>query len=104
MENRKIEADLISLSICLSDLDKTKLKKADNGKIYLNATLSLRKEADKYGNDMTIFYSKTKEEREAKADTVYVTGNAKQVIFEAAKTPVMTEAVPTVSDMQDLPF
>jgi len=99
----KIEADIINFSICLSDLDKSKLKKADNGKIYLNGVINLRKEADKYGNNLTISFPKTKEEREAKIDTVYINGNAKAVIFEeGGNQPTFTNSEVTESD--DLSF
>ena len=98
----KIEADIINFSICLSDLDKSKLKKADNGKIYLNGVINARKEADKFGNNLTLSFSKTKEEREAKAETVYIGGFAKSIIFdEAGSQPTFTDAP---VDENDLPF
>ena len=99
-----IKADLVNISICLTDLDKSKFKKADNGKLYLNATIGQRKETDKFGNDLTVFYSKSKEEREAKTETVYIPGNAKSVIFEAGSPPTFTEEIPTKQEFDDLPF
>jgi hypothetical protein len=99
----KIEADIINFSICLSDLDKSKLKKADNGKIYLNGVINARKEPDQYGNNLTLSFSKTKEEREAKVDTVYINGNAKSIIFEGGGSqPTFTNEAPGEND--DLPW
>jgi len=98
----KINCDLVNFSICLSKIDKSKLKKDDKGNIYLNGCIGMRKEPDQYLNDLTMFFQKTKEEREAKAETVYIPGNAKTVIFEASGDPHFTDEHVTPED--DLPF
>ena len=57
---------LINLSICLSDIDKTKIKQHENGKKYLNITIAGKKDGvDQDGNDTYAFISQTKEEKEA---------------------------------------
>lgn len=100
----KINCNLINFSICLSDLSKGQLKKADNGKIYLNGVIAPRKEIDKFGNDLNIFFPKSKEEKELKAVTVYIPGNAKSVSFNAAKPPEMSDEPPTKEELDNLSF
>jgi|TARA_E500000178_G_C16943405_1_gene717579 hypothetical protein len=65
-----------TFSICLSDIPKDKIRKADNGKMYVNLTMFDNDEVDRFGNHFSVQISKTKEEREAKAKAVYV-GNGK---------------------------
>jgi hypothetical protein len=98
----KINCNLVNFSICLTDLEKKHLKKAENGKIYLNACIGTRKEADKFGNDLNIFYNKTKEERAAGAETCYVPGNANSVTFDAPAPPTMTDQ--PISDNDETAF
>ena len=66
---------LISASIDLSKIDKSKIVEK-NGAKYYNITISLNDEKDKYGNDCDIMQEQTKEERLAKEKKVYL-GNGK---------------------------
>jgi len=100
----KIKCHLVNFSICLTDLEKSKLKKADNGKVYLNACIGLRKEADKFGNDLNIFYNKTKEDRAAGAETSYVPGNANTVNFDAPEPPQITDQPVSEKDESAFPW
>lgn len=68
---------LISASIDLSKIDKTRIKEKDGHKYY-DITISLNDEKDKYGNDVAITEGQTKEERLAKSRKVYL-GNGKVV-------------------------
>lgn len=95
-----MQNSLINMSICLSDIDKTKIKKAKNGKLYIGLTIRQRKEPDQYGQDVYAHIAQTKEEREAKVDKVYV-GNGKLVNFNES-VGEMIEA--TAKDVDDLPF
>jgi len=88
---KKINCHLVNASICLSDIDCSKIKKASNGKIYLNFVINTRKETDQFGNDLNLSYTKTKEEKEAKIETVYVPGNAKSVTFDSPASPDFTD-------------
>jgi len=67
-------AGLVSVSLDLSKIDKAKVK---DGK-YVNMVVSLNNDTNQYGQNASIFHSQTKEEREAKANKVYV-GNGKVV-------------------------
>ena len=72
-------------------------------------------EADKYGNDLTVYINQTKEDRENKAEKVYV-GNGKEMVFDnkqQIKAPVQnvrqTVQQPFVNNfsdeiVEDLPF
>lgn len=75
---------LNSISICLTDIPKDKIQIARNGKMYINLTVAGRKEPDNYGNDLNVYVTPTKEERESKADRIYV-GQGKY--FEFNKSP-----------------
>ena len=95
---------LISISICLSDIPKDKIKVATNGKKYLNLAVAQRKEVSQYGETHTVFVSQDKDEREANLAVCYVGGGKE---FTQKVTPVTVEAVegmPPAEDLSDLPF
>jgi hypothetical protein len=92
------------INICLSDIPKEAISKAANGKSYINLSLVERKEPGKYGETHFVAITQTKEQREAKAPTVYV-GNAKPVTY-TPKQPTADEIVNAVvsGGTDDLPF
>lgn len=95
------------LSLCLSDIDKTKIKAAGNGKKYLNIVVDRRKEPDKYDNTLTVYIQQTKEERQEKVPKIYI-GAGKEYVFKS-ETPHSVEDVENLEpspedDMGDLPF
>jgi len=67
-------AGLISVSLDLSKIDKTKVK---DGK-YLNAVVAIGDETNQYGQNASMYISQSKEEREAKEARTYI-GNGKVV-------------------------
>ena len=95
------------ISICLSDIPKELMRKADNGKSYINLVVDKRREPDKFGNTHTVYINQTKEEREAKMDKIYV-GNGKEYLFNQTSnnTPVTTTQLlkSASDDGDDLPF
>ena len=93
---------IITASIRVDKLPKEKFIKGKDGAVYYNLTISLNDET-RYGNNVSITDSQTKEEREAKAQKNYL-GNGKVVwtnnqISLAEKPEAVAEPV---SD--DLPF
>ena len=56
---------ILSGSINLSSIDKTKIVTAKNGNQYLNITMMVQNQSQ-YGNNIWITQSQTKEERESK--------------------------------------
>ena len=73
-------------SIDLTTVNETKsYKKANNGRSYLNFAIVELKEPDKIGNTHTIYVQQSKEEREVKADKVYI-GKCKILSFDQKQT------------------
>lgn len=68
---------LISASIRVDKLPKEKFIKGKDGAVYYNLTVSIQDET-RYGNNVAITDSQTKEEREAKKPKNYL-GNGKVV-------------------------
>lgn len=84
-------AQLLSGSICLTDIPKDKIWKSEKtGKQYLNINVWINDDADKFGNNGSIQVGQTKEEREAGEAKKYV-GNLK---FVQAKQQTETANVP----------
>lgn len=71
-------AQIISASIDLTKIDKTKIVNHKNGGAYYNIDIFIKDEKDQYGNDCAISQSQSKEQREAKEKKVYI-GNGKSV-------------------------
>jgi putative transposon-encoded protein len=68
-------ATILSASLNVAKIDSTKLIDGRTGK-FLNVTIVINDEVDKFGNNASIFESQSKEEREAKTPKNYL-GNAK---------------------------
>lgn len=98
---------LISANLDVTKIPKDKLYKGEKGS-YLGVTVSVNDETDQFGNNASIYVSQTKEEREAKADRIYLgngrvvwnDGNIRNVVKEGDNAP--TGGVPDDSD--SLPF
>jgi hypothetical protein len=75
-------ATILSASLNVAKIDSTKLIDGRTGK-FLNVTITINDEVDKFGNNASIFESQTKEEREAKTPKNYL-GNGK-VIWTSEK-------------------
>lgn len=71
-------AKIINASIDLKKIDKSKIKQHENGALYYNVTIYVNDEPNKFGQDVSIATSVTKEEREAGIKQVYI-GNGKVV-------------------------
>ena len=55
---------MIVIDLCLSDIPKDMMIRAKNDKVYCKVVVAERKEPDKFGNDLTVFMSNPKENRE----------------------------------------
>lgn len=96
-------ADFIRCSLCLTDIPKEAIRKAENGKLYLSIVVSEKKEADQYGNTHYIALSQTKEQREAGEKRVYL-GDGKAYVPATPKVENV-EAMPAAGvEVDDLPF
>ena len=100
-------AIILKTSINLSDIPKDKIIDGKKGK-YLPITITLNNEKDKFGNDGPVIVEQSMEERQAKAQKVYL-GNAK-VVWTDGQVPQPTprdgqpqqESASVAND--DLPF
>ena len=90
------------VSICLSDIPREKLRKATNGKIYVNLIVAERREPDQFGNDLTVYVDQSKEEREAKAERVYVGAGRNYTFTQTPVTPEAVDQLPGLNANDDL--
>jgi hypothetical protein len=67
-------ASTLSVSIDVKKIDKSKLYKGQ----YLNLTVGVRDNINDYDQNVSLWYSQTKEERESKLDKKFI-GNGKVV-------------------------
>ncbi len=103
-------ASLVTFSINLDKIDKTKIIKGKNN--WLPLTLAINDEVDQYGNQGPVYHSQSKEEREAKQDRIFL-GNAKVIWTNGEnvdKAPwneggaPIPPAAPSLPEDDDLPF
>ncbi len=102
-------AGLISVSINVEDLPKEKFVVGKKG-TYYNFTISVNDDTNQFGQNVSLFDSQTKEEREAKKSKTYI-GNGKVVWTDGKMTTVVREDAPAAqaapapaADSGDLPF
>jgi len=101
-------AGLISVSINVADLPKEKFVQGKKG-TYYNFTISVNDDTNQFGQNVSLFDSQTKEEREAKKSKNYI-GNGKVVWTDGQMTVAERQeeapAAPTApaADSGDLPF
>lgn len=107
-------AQLFSASLDVSKISKDKLVKGEKG-TYLNITISINDEVDKYGNILTITESQTQEERESKANRNYLANGklvwsteggstAKQAPAKATTPVAPAPVIEESEDFDDLGF
>lgn len=100
---------MINISIDLSKIDKTRIKTGKNGEKYYSLTADKKKEADKFGNDHSVYNTPTKEEREKKLPKVYL-GSGKEFNFNGNSSTANTSNYqapafnPSPETVDDLPF
>lgn len=95
---------LINASIRVDKLPKEKFVKGKDGAVYYNLTISISDET-RFGNNVALMDSQTKEERDAKKPKNYL-GNGKVVWTEGTVTLAEKEedAKIPASVEEDLPF
>ena len=85
-------ADLINVSLCVSDIPRDKIFVAENGKKYISICVSELRQPDQYENTHCVFIRQSKEERERK--------DARP----AEPTPDQVSDLPVADNTDDLPF
>lgn len=96
-------ADLINIGICVSDIPKERVRRAENGKCHINIVVAERREVDKYGNTHTVYLSQSKEERAERKDRIYV-GQGKAVVFQPVSRPEDIDNLPPTQQDEDIPW
>ena len=95
-------AQIISASIDLAKIDKSKIVAGKNGALYYNINIIINDDVDQYGNICGITNTQSKEEREAKAKKQYI-GNGKQVWSSNGPAPAKA-TVESPMYLGDMPF
>lgn len=93
---------LMNASIRVDKLPKEKFIKGKDGAVYYNLTISVSDET-RYGNNVAITDSQTKEEREAKKPKNYL-GNGSVVWTDGNIVLAEKEVVQELPATDDLPF
>ena len=105
MEKKNVA--ILSGSINLSAIDKSKIITAKNGNQYLNLTMMIQNESQ-YGNNIWITQSQSKEEREAKQKANSLGNGSVRWIGGEVKVAERNEVTNTEQNPQrqevDLPF
>ena len=97
-------ADLINVSLCVSDIPRDKIFVAENGKKYISICVSELRQPDQYENTHCVFIRQSKEERERKDARTYV-GHGKSVIFRPVEpSRIKSPICPVADNTKDLPF
>ena len=95
-------AGIITASIRVDKLPKEKFIKGKDGAVFYKLTISIN-DVTRYGNNVAITDSQTKEEREAKKPKFYL-GNGQVVWTNDIIKLVEREEVSQPSLNEDLPF
>ena len=102
-------AGLLNISINVADLPKEKFVQGKKG-TYYNFTVSVNDDTNQFGQNVSVYDSQTKEEREAKKSKQYI-GNGKVVWTDGSMVAVERTDAPTeapkaqvVDTTGDLPF
>lgn len=82
---------LLNISVDLSKVDKSKIIKGKNGAKYYNLSLWVADEKDQYGNDVSVFDSQSKEQRDAKEKRNFL-GNGRVMFGGQQQQPAQQPA------------
>jgi hypothetical protein len=99
---------LISLSVDVSKIDKSKIVAGKKGK-YINLTVSVNDDTDQYGRNVSCYHEQTKEQRDAKEQKTFL-GNGKVfwtngTVKTAEKTlGEFAKVAPSEPDTDDIDF
>lgn len=93
-------AKLLSVSVDVSKIDKSKLIKGKKGS-YANITISVNDEDDQFGNNVSLWEAQTEEQRKAKENRNFL-GNGK-IIWSNDPTSA-SDKLQEEDGGDDLPF
>lgn len=90
---------IISASIDLAKIDKSKIVAGKNGAKYYNILISVNDEKNQYGQDVSISENQSKEEREGGQKKNYI-GNGKTIWTGGITPKANPNPPPTEDDLQ----
>ena len=90
----------LHLNICLSDIPEGLIRKASNGKSYINLNVTELRETDEKGNDHTISVFVPQDRREEYPDKYYI-GRGRELVRNDQRGPRQAQQV---NEDSDLPF
>jgi len=96
---------LLNISLNVKDLPKEKFVTGKKG-VYYNFTVSVNDDTNPYGQNVSVYDSQTKEEREAKKNKTYL-GNGKVVWTDGTCVKAVFEEQEKAAEIEvteDLPF
>ena len=93
---------LIKLSIDVTAIPKESIKPHTNGKKYVSVDCWVNDEVDRFGKDVSLNISQTKEERDAKTPKTYIGGGETKWGFEKKDAPANNAKDDSAFD--DVPF
>lgn len=96
-------SQIVSASIDLNKIDKTRIKAGQKGEKFYNISILLNDEVNAYGQDVGITEGQTKEERTAKTKAKFI-GNGKTVWRSAPAQNNKSQNIESTSQKDDLPF
>lgn len=96
-------AQLLAVSIDLTKIDKSQIVEGKNGGKYVNVTLSVNDQEDQYGNNVSLWQSQSKEEREAKVNRNFL-GNGKALWSGDNQQKTQGKVSKKEEEHSDLPF
>jgi hypothetical protein len=96
-------AQILSCSIDVSKIDKSKLISGKNGAQYFNFDVIVNDKPNEYGKDVSIAIQQTKEERQAKNKKTFI-GGGKTVWKSNSELPNKEKEFRVPDKDGDLPF
>ena len=93
----------LHLNICLSDIPKDLIRRASNGKAYINLNVTELRETDERGNDHTISVFVPQERRNDYEGKIYI-GRGKCYTDAPQERTQRPAPAPATQDTNDLPF
>jgi hypothetical protein len=94
---------LLTGSIDLSKIEKSRIVDGKNGAKYYNVNVWLNEELDQYGNIASIQTGLSKEERDKGEKGGYI-GNLKDWSLKTETKPKQAEVIAEIQDDDSLPF
>lgn len=93
-EREELRKYTFDISLCLSDMPKNMLRKADSGKVYASITVAIRKNLDQWNRDVKVSMTQTKKQREDALPKMYVGGGKVYRFCDNEEMKVSDEDLP----------